>query len=90
MFYEKHMATEGDADALWVKNGRVKVMSTSMLSESPETKKKQHTKKKKEGPAEYAKLLVKRVKYTKENHQEQTVMRHRLSSLRTSISTSKC
>ncbi|OBS59550.1 hypothetical protein A6R68_09327 [Neotoma lepida] len=50
--------------------------------------KKQCTKKNKK-VAEYAKLLAKRMKEAKENHQEQTSKRCRLSSLRASASKSE-
>ncbi|XP_035866168.1 LOW QUALITY PROTEIN: 40S ribosomal protein S6-like [Phyllostomus discolor] len=49
---------------------------------------KQHTKKNKDESAEYAKLLAKRMKETKEKCQEQTAERCRLSSLRASIAES--
>ncbi|MBZ3875868.1 40S ribosomal protein S6 [Sciurus carolinensis] len=48
--------------------------------------KKQCTKKNKEEAAEYAKLLVKRMKEAKGKDQEQTAKRCRLSSLRASTS----
>lgn len=48
--------------------------------------KKQHTEKNKEEAAEYTKLLAKRVKGAKENHQEQTAKRRRPPSLRASPS----
>ena len=51
--------------------------------------KKQHTKKNKDGAAEYAKLLAKRMKEAKEKRQEQIVKRRRLSSLRASTSKSE-
>ena len=50
--------------------------------------KKQRTKKNKEEAAEYAKLLVKRMKEAKEKRQEQIAKRRRLSSLRASTSES--
>ncbi|KAL6032643.1 hypothetical protein STEG23_010972 [Scotinomys teguina] len=51
--------------------------------------KKQRTKKNKEEAAEYAKLLAKRMKETKEKRQEQITKRRRLSSLRASTSKSE-
>ncbi|XP_055424905.1 40S ribosomal protein S6-like [Bubalus kerabau] len=51
--------------------------------------KKQRTKKNKDGAAEYAKLLAKRMKEAKEKRQEQIVKRRRLSSLRASTSKSE-
>ncbi|XP_047689674.1 40S ribosomal protein S6-like [Prionailurus viverrinus] len=51
--------------------------------------KKQRTKKNKEEPAEYAKLLAKRMKEAKEKRQEQIAKRRRLSSLRASTSKSE-
>ena len=51
--------------------------------------KKQRTKKNKDGAAEHAKLLAKRMKEAKEKRQEQIVKRRRLSSLRASTSKSE-
>ncbi|KAF6306568.1 hypothetical protein mRhiFer1_008667 [Rhinolophus ferrumequinum] len=50
--------------------------------------KKQCTKKNKEGDTEYVQLLAKRMKKAKEKCQEKIAKRHRLSSLRASISES--
>uniref|UniRef100_A0A4X2LBH5 40S ribosomal protein S6 n=1 Tax=Vombatus ursinus TaxID=29139 RepID=A0A4X2LBH5_VOMUR len=53
------------------------------------TLKKHNTQKNKEEPAEYAKLLAKRMKEAKEKRQEQIAKRRRLSSLKASTSKSE-